>query len=280
MNDIQNNGPMSQQGPEPDDISPGKNGSTIKIVLIVVAALLVVSNIATAYYFFVQKKSQDAGNVELSYDEPPSQTDPRQSDRPENRDAEAEDEASPDSETPEEEPEQQPQERDLTAGEVRVAWTDWPEVVEYSEVYDYQDAQQAIDAAEYPPYGATYPGALFVNYAFYRIGVIEEGPFQGNSLYIITKWPDRPAFGKDLYRVIKTQTDVIVLENHSSTVWGIDEALLTKNSNVTIVNLEPTKTIDVPNSQRLLVRGEDEPNLLYLDYSGLQKKFIYNLRYW
>lgn len=166
----------------------------------------------------------------------------------------------------------------LQDGEILVAWNNQPVQVDFSTLFDSLSSflieidfeQELVD------YGFTLDQVI-EDFKSYKIGTVEQGEYTGQDLYLVTYSPEGPSFRDIMFRVIKDGASPIILTNHSDElhdyyyekIFGLDEE-------TNIVNLEPTDTILVPDSDFILVKTEEEPFLLMSNYDNLRELYKYN----
>jgi len=79
-----------------------------------------------------------------------------------------------------------------------------------------------------------------------------------------------------IYRVIKDENNLIVLDKYSDRRYGAYEQLFVLNEDITIANIETPEIIKIPDSKFVLKKAEREPFKFLESYSDAKKMFKYN----
>ena len=166
---------------------------------------------------------------------------------------------------------------DLTEGEIFMSWNEWPTIVNHYDVFNGLELKPILEAEE--DFSGTYE-SLMDRVKVYKIGTVEQGPYQDNTLYMVSVRPDGIAFRDNLYRVIKdADRNTILLTKHSddASPHSAHEKLFTSiNNEITITNVETPVNINVPNSDLQLKKIGEEGFRMANTYNNPEKLFTYD----
>lgn len=160
---------------------------------------------------------------------------------------------------------------DQTTGEITVEWNEFPHEINRNTFFNYKFDSSTFSENE---------KSFLESVKYYKVGVIEKGPYLSDDLYIIKFSPQMPG-GNIISQVIKDGEKIIFLENivggeQDGQFWGEYKKLFSINSKITISGLELPAKIKVPNSNYELVKLDEMPNSMLSDYDAPKKMFEYN----
>ena len=169
---------------------------------------------------------------------------------------------------------------DLTEGEILVEWSDWPVKKNNWDVFPsdtFAKIEDFLKNEKNSDYSGLTTNQFMSSFDSYRVGKITQGNYTGSDLYIITM----ESFGMpgtNISRVIKNikNGELIVLDKRFEQFYDPYSRIFILNNNITIANLEPQETINIPNSNLVLKKRDTEPYKMMTIYDNLRKIFQYD----
>ena len=169
----------------------------------------------------------------------------------------------------------------LAKNEIYVEWNDTLYKENNYTFFDYQTLADKISndpSFVNPETGKMDVGAVenFMRaFDIYKAGKISAGQYVGDDLYVVTFRLEGPAFRDNIFRVIKDGNNLIKITKQSDDDGGIYEIAFNANTDISINNLEPQETINIPNSNIVLKRNKTEPYYLMMNLDNPKKIFAY-----
>lgn len=247
--EIQTNQPMPSEEPK----------SKTNLILIILVVVLLLGNAATAYFLLNKPKSEQIENVNTTVDVDN-----------ENIDTNAQNSTSTDDFIASVPP--------ANVVQITATWNEWPVVSydfwssNYQDVYNL--AQKAIDEQKFFVDNASDFMAAF---SFLKLGTINSGQYSGKDLYLVNLPPEGMGFSNRPLRVIKNDTEYIVIGQQSFEP-GNDfyKKIFKFDNNLYISNLETPEKIKVPNSRFYIYKSKsEEPGRLLTNYENPTKLFVF-----
>ncbi|MDA3840744.1 MAG: hypothetical protein PF572_06710 [Patescibacteria group bacterium] len=241
------------------------------VLLYVIVALLLISNVVAFYFLFSGlNKNSVVENVNTNLDSDEVVQDNNVVD-------EIQDEVATSSEDIEE-VNSDDDKLVLKGDEITVTWNKWPVVSTFYDLFDYNKIYGLLETHNNKSENKYNPIAIeeFSRiHTIYKVGVIDNGPYSGKDLFIVTYRPEGPVHRDSMSRVVKDEGRLVLLANYSDAPWGIYEDLYVKDSGTKILNYSSPEKIQIPDSDIFLIKREEEPFLLKMNVDNPKEMFSY-----
>jgi len=160
---------------------------------------------------------------------------------------------------------------DPVTGEITVKWNEFPHEVDRNAFFNYKFDFSTFSDNE---------KSFFESVKYYKVGIIENGPYLDDDLYIIKFSPQMPG-GDVISHAIKDNENIIFLTDfiggeQDGQFWGEYKTLFRINNKITISGLELPAKIKITNSNYELKKLDETPNSMLSDYDAPKKMFEYN----